>query len=149
MLYEMVTRVSPFEGETKSDTSAAVLTKEPPPLTQFVPNAPAELQRIVRKALAKERDERYQTARDLMTDLKALRRDSEMSHGIEQLRVSHTGRASVLSTSENEPTRVFDGSSTAQAAKSASTKHEKYQTFNAQTPYICPHIGFLTTHLLG
>ena len=132
VLYEMVTRISPFEGETKSDTSAAVLTKEPPPLTQFVPNAPAELQRIVRKALAKERDERYQTARDLMTDLKVLRRDSEMSDGIEHLRVSHTGRTSVLSTSENEPNRVFDVSSTGQAAKGASTRDEKYQTLTVE-----------------
>ncbi len=96
VLYEMFTRVSPFEGETKSDTCANVLTKAPPPLAQFVPGAPAELQRIVLKALAKERDERYQTARDLMNDLKRLRRSPEMSGEIERL--PHTSGASGLST---------------------------------------------------
>jgi serine/threonine protein kinase len=55
VLYEMVTRNSPFEGETKSDTCAAVLTKEPPPLTQFVPTAPAELQRIAQSVSERTR----------------------------------------------------------------------------------------------
>jgi serine/threonine protein kinase len=133
VLYEMVTRTSPFEGETKSDTCAAVLTKEPPPLAQFVPTAPAELQRIVRKALAKDRDERYQTARDMMTDLKTLLRDSEVSGGMERLKVPRTSGASGLSTNENEPTRAFDTASIGQTAKNvASTKDEKYQTLTVE-----------------
>lgn len=130
VLYEMVTRVSPFAGETKSDTFANVLTKEPPPLAQFVPDAPAELQRIVLKALAKDRDQRYQTARDLMNDLKRLRRNPEMSSGIELL--PHTSGASDLSTKENEPTRVFDTASARQTAKNASTTDEKYQTLTVE-----------------
>ncbi len=130
VLYEMFTRVSPFEGETKSDTFANVLTKEPPPLAQFVPDVPAELQRIVLKALAKERDERYQTARDLMNDLKRLRRNPEMSSGIEYL--PHTSSASGLSTKENEPTRVFDTASTGQTAQNVSTNDEKYQTLTVE-----------------
>ena len=78
VLYEMVAGRVPFEGETASHVSVAVLEHEPPPLTRFVPDAPAELQRIVRKCLTKARDERYQTARDLMIDLKSLRRDLEL-----------------------------------------------------------------------
>ena len=78
VLYQMVAGRMPFEGETASHVTVSVLEHEPPPLTHFAPDAPAELQRIVRKCLTKARDERYQTARDLMIDLKSLRRDLEL-----------------------------------------------------------------------
>jgi serine/threonine protein kinase len=72
VLYEMLTGRAPFDGETTSDTLAAVIYKEPENLALYVPNAPAELQRIVRKALRKERDERYQNIKDFALDLKNL-----------------------------------------------------------------------------
>jgi serine/threonine protein kinase/pimeloyl-ACP methyl ester carboxylesterase len=75
VLYEMLAGRPPFRGETKSHTVVSILENEPPPLTTFAPDIPAELQRIVRKALTKDPDSRYQTARDLMIDLKTLRRD--------------------------------------------------------------------------
>ncbi len=78
VLYEMVAGRAPFRGETKSHTVVSILETEPAPLTTFAPDAPAELQRIVRKALTKDRDSRYQTARDLMNDLKSLRRDLDI-----------------------------------------------------------------------
>jgi eukaryotic-like serine/threonine-protein kinase len=78
VLYEMIAGRAPFRGETKSHTVVSILENEPPPLATFAPDAPAELQRIVRKALTKDRDSRYQTARDLMIDLKSLRRDLDI-----------------------------------------------------------------------
>ncbi|MDX6383447.1 MAG: hypothetical protein QOK48_1020 [Blastocatellia bacterium] len=78
VLYEMVAGRAPFHGETKSHTVVSILESEPPPLAILAPGAPAELQRIVRKALTKDRDSRYQTARDLMLDLKSLRRDLDI-----------------------------------------------------------------------
>ena len=78
VLYEMVTGRMPFEGETASHVTVAVLEHEPAPLTRFAPDAPAELERIVRKCLTKSSDERYQTSRDLMIDLKNLRRDLDL-----------------------------------------------------------------------
>ena len=84
VLYEMITGHPPFKGETPSDTSAMILTYEPPPLTEFVPDAPPEIERIVRKALQKKRDERYQTVKDLMLDLKSLRRDLDVSAAIQR-----------------------------------------------------------------
>jgi serine/threonine protein kinase/pimeloyl-ACP methyl ester carboxylesterase/tetratricopeptide (TPR) repeat protein len=78
VLYEMVAGRAPFRGETKSHTVVSILESEPPPLATFAPDAPAELQRIVRKALSKDPDSRYQTARDLMIDLKSLRRDLDI-----------------------------------------------------------------------
>ncbi|PWT89117.1 MAG: serine/threonine protein kinase, partial [Blastocatellia bacterium] len=71
VLYEMLARRVPFTGDTTSHTIVSILEKEPLALE----NAPAELQRIVRKALTKDLDMRYQSARDLLIDLKNLRRD--------------------------------------------------------------------------
>ena len=78
VLYEMLAGRPPFRGETKSHTVVSILESEPPPLTTFAPDIPAELQRIVRKALTKDPDSRYQTARDLMIDIKTLRRDLDI-----------------------------------------------------------------------
>ena len=65
----------PFDGATASDVSAAILTDQPPPVSAEVPGVPAELERIVTKALCKNRDERYQTIQDFLLDLKSLQRD--------------------------------------------------------------------------
>jgi serine/threonine protein kinase/tetratricopeptide (TPR) repeat protein len=72
VLYEMLAGRRPFEGETTSHAMVAILEKEPMPLTRYLPDAPPELQRILSKALAKNRDERYQVVKDLQIDLKSL-----------------------------------------------------------------------------
>ena len=76
-LYEMVTGRNPFEGETVSDVIASILRSEPALLTAVQHELPSELQRIVSKALAKERDERYQSVSDLERDLENLRKELE------------------------------------------------------------------------
>jgi eukaryotic-like serine/threonine-protein kinase len=76
-LYEMVTGRNPFEGETVSDVIAAIQRSEPSLLTEVQPELPSELQRIVSKALAKERDERYQFINDLERDLENLKKELE------------------------------------------------------------------------
>src|SRR4029453_13258569 len=73
VLYEMVTGRTPFAGTTMSDILASLLDHEPAPLARYAPTVPADLERIIRKALAKDPNERYQTARGLLVDLKALR----------------------------------------------------------------------------
>ena len=60
-----------------SDVLASLLDREPPPLARYSPGVPADLERIIRKALAKDRDKRYQTAKDLLIDLKALTHELE------------------------------------------------------------------------
>jgi serine/threonine protein kinase/Tfp pilus assembly protein PilF len=74
VLYELLAGRSTFEGRTSSDVLAAILRTEPPPLTRYVDDAPAELERIVTKALQKDREERYQAVKDLGLDLKGLKR---------------------------------------------------------------------------
>src|SRR5262249_50891960 len=78
VLYEMITGRPPFEGETSDEVIAAILEREPPPLAQYARGAPAELQRIVEKALRKKREDRYETVGDLLLDLKALKEELEI-----------------------------------------------------------------------
>jgi serine/threonine protein kinase len=73
VLYEMITARTPFAGDSMSETFANLINSEPPPLARFSANTPDELQRIVAKTIRKKRDERYQTMKDLLSDLKDLR----------------------------------------------------------------------------
>jgi TolB-like protein/Tfp pilus assembly protein PilF len=70
----MVAGRPPFEGATTGDLMVAILDRNPPPLARYAPTAPEELEWIVTKALAKDRDERYQSVKSLMTDLKRLQK---------------------------------------------------------------------------
>ncbi len=79
VLYEMVAGRAPFRGETPTDVLISILEREPTPLASHWPEAPAELQRIVTKALAKSPDARYQTAKDLALDLRALLEDLKLA----------------------------------------------------------------------
>ncbi len=73
LLYEMVAGRRPFEEPTGSDVLAAILDRDPAPLVQFEPRTPSELQRIVSKALRKDRERRYQLMKELRLDLESLR----------------------------------------------------------------------------
>ena len=79
VIYEMITGSKPFVGDTPTETISLILQREPPPLESYVEQAPAELQRIVSKALTKKREDRYQTAEELVTDLRNLKRKLEAS----------------------------------------------------------------------
>jgi serine/threonine protein kinase len=78
VLYEMVAGHAPFEGETASEVMAAILKEEPAPLARYTRNVPPELDRIVSKALVKNREERYQVVKDLLIDLKSLKLELEV-----------------------------------------------------------------------
>ena len=79
VLYQMATGVLPFQGETSAVVFEAILNREPPPITQLVPALPAELGRLLEKALEKDRALRYQSATELKTDLLRLRRKTDSS----------------------------------------------------------------------
>ncbi|HET8674982.1 MAG TPA: serine/threonine-protein kinase, partial [Blastocatellia bacterium] len=84
LLYEMVAGRAPFAGESSTDVLAAILDREPLPLVRFSPDAPQELQRIVSKMLRKERDERYQTMKDVLLDLRELRDELALEAKLER-----------------------------------------------------------------
>src|SRR2546425_897438 len=76
VLYEMLAYRPPFVGATRMDTMVGILEREPAPLFRLANNAPdflSELQRVVSKALLKERAKRYQTAAEMSADLKKVR----------------------------------------------------------------------------
>jgi serine/threonine protein kinase/tetratricopeptide (TPR) repeat protein len=85
MVYEMLAGKAPFAGGSVAEVVAAILNREPAPLTRYVSDPPRELQRIVSKALMKNRDERYQTIKDLLLDLKSLKQSLEFEIELKRL----------------------------------------------------------------
>lgn len=77
VLYEMATGQRPFQGASSVSVISSILRDTPPPVTEKNPRLPADLARIVRRALQKEPERRYQTALDLRNDLQELKDDSD------------------------------------------------------------------------
>ena len=75
VIYEMLAGRSPFIGATNSDIVASILKEDPPRLTDLSPDIPSELERVVNRALTKDKDQRYQTAGELLSDLKRLKQN--------------------------------------------------------------------------
>jgi len=85
VLYEMVAACLPFAGSTSSEVLTSILNeREPQPLAGYSREVPAELERIISKALCKNRNERYQTMKDMLLDLKALREDLEFERKLKR-----------------------------------------------------------------
>jgi serine/threonine-protein kinase len=77
VMYEMITGRLPFEGSSSTAVIDLIVHQEPPALARYNYSVPAELERITRKCLEKDRERRYQSTRDLLTDLRNLQRDAE------------------------------------------------------------------------
>jgi serine/threonine protein kinase/Flp pilus assembly protein TadD len=75
VLYEMIAAQQPFHAATTVDVMSGILSREPASLLPYLAEGPREYDRIVLRALRKDREERYQTVKDLLTDLKDLKRE--------------------------------------------------------------------------
>ena len=94
VLYEMASGRAPFTGETPTDVVVAIVEREQPPISQHVEGAPPELERIVKKALRKDRNERYQIVKELAIDLRSLRKELEKSSMLERSILPESGSGS-------------------------------------------------------
>ena len=86
VLYELIAGRVPFEGSSFGEVMSGILGTRPVPLARYADDVPQELDRIVSKALAKDRDQRYQTSKDLLIDLKRLKQrldvEEEFQHSV-------------------------------------------------------------------
>jgi serine/threonine protein kinase/tetratricopeptide (TPR) repeat protein len=119
VLYEMATGYSPFQGNTTALTFVAILHNPPTLPTQIRPDLPGELERIILKGLEKNRDMRYQSAAEIRTDLRRLRRDID-THGVNATHPSvHPPLGSVTTGLDTHPTPPPDSERRLAAPSSA------------------------------
>ena len=111
VIYEMLAGVPPFVGETSSDVSAAILRSDAPPLVPRVGPVPHQLERLVDRALRKNREERYPNIKDLLIDLREVQRELDGQ--------SHRERA--ISSQGPLPSGLRTGRSQATSASTVGT----------------------------
>ena len=111
LLYEMATGALPFRGDTSGMIFEAVLNRAPVPPIRLNPDVPAELERIINRALEKDRDLRYQHASDMRAELQRLKRDTDSNRHIS----ASSREVATAAPSAVKPTQT-DSSSTAASA---------------------------------
>jgi eukaryotic-like serine/threonine-protein kinase len=129
VLYEMIAGCKPFRGDTPSDVIASILMKEPVPITQVAPNVPAELNHIIGKALRKDRDERYQTVKSMLADLKTLKQEMDFqerlrrSSGFDQ---AFAMKTDIIQAAGGGATQILDVKSSANLAAHPTMSNAEY-----------------------
>src|SRR6185312_12985408 len=120
VLYEMVAGEPPFKGKTDSHTRVSIIDHEPLPLVHHVQNVPRQLERIVAKALSKDRLKRYQTITDLKLDLEQLRDEIHTTDSVELVRhstsVTHADHLSIATNTRPQVETVTDSVKTVSSA---------------------------------
>ncbi|HSE21974.1 MAG TPA: protein kinase, partial [Pyrinomonadaceae bacterium] len=148
VLYELVSGQQPFAGKTAPETASAILTSNPPPLARFSKDLPAELERIVSKAIRKDPEERYQTIKDLLIDLTSLKNELEFQ---DRLKSSSSSEAVNLRTVDDhsamptEPIKVGAVSPATLAANAEVTRAEGLLR-RSRLPWL---IGIAVVAILG
>lgn len=106
VLYEMATGRLPFAGDTVTETIDRIAHSQPEAIARLNYDVPAELEVIVKKALRKDREDRYQTIHDLLVDLRELKREADLAAGLER-------STPPVSRSVEIPTQIYDSAAMA------------------------------------
>ena len=127
VLYEMIAGHQPFQAPTTVDVMSGILSRQPNSLLAHLPDGTREYDRIVSRTLRKEREERYQTAKDLLTDLKDLRRDLDT-------------KSLTTSSSESQATISSEISASAVPEKSIAVLYFENMNPGDESDYFCAGI---------
>lgn len=149
VLYETLSGAPPFKGDTQSDLIVSILEREPPPLIT-TPLMPSEVDWIVRRALRKDREERYQTARELLGDLRSLKQQLDFaaqhersvstdSAGAPSLHPTSTDAPRALALSTDEPRAL----STTALERTATITHPPPAAVSRRKIYVAAAIALL------
>lgn len=139
VLYEMACGRAPFAGETKTDVIVAIAKSEPPALARFAPKAPPELEWIVLKALRKDVEERYQTVKELESDLKKLKQRIEFQSELERSMAPeqyHSTMSGLAETEIHASVPRLSTQSTAPQKRETSVVSSAIQTRASSVEYI-------------
>ena len=126
VLYEMLAGRAPFAGETAADIISVLLQKEPQPLSTLAHDVPAELQHIVSKALRKDRDERYQTVKSLLVDLKTLQQELDFAAKLERGTAPDSKDAAARNGAQAANANAAMGNAQTQTATARPTSSAEY-----------------------
>ncbi len=137
VLYEMLAGRPPFDGPTSADVISELLHREPKTLFNYVPTLPADFLGVVSKLLRKDRTERYQTAKDLLVDLKVIKREldttapltGEVFKAQADLNRSASYETSVIpsSGSSDVPTKTLTHAPTVSSAEYLVTQFQQHR----------------------
>ena len=136
ILFEAVTGQKPFEGESVIKSLHMVVYEPAPPLADLNPSAPAELQRIVRRCLAKDPEERYQSIKEVAIELKELRREMAGAAALD----------TTVSPSRDEVTGQQSGDAATRSVSAASTQVASLKSSASSAEYI---VGGIKQHKLA
>jgi TolB-like protein/Tfp pilus assembly protein PilF len=155
VLYEMLANHAPFAGETSTDVIISILQKEPPPLSDYTQEASSALESIVRKALAKECADRYQTAHGMLVDLKSLKREmdfaADMGRAVLPGRSAEVATAQLAATSEGKTATESISFETASAGYLSRMlkRRKRSAVIIALTILLLAIAGYAGLHFLG
>jgi serine/threonine protein kinase/Flp pilus assembly protein TadD len=143
LIYEVLAGKPPFAGGNAIETMGSILNKDPVPLSRQAPEVPHELERIVNKALRKNREERYQTAKDLLIDLQDCKQELAFSEKLERSAASSNNEVATAVTPAEVP-----AAQNAQKTSRAETiinpiKHRKRLAFLVFLPLTIAAIALL------